>query len=135
MARHLNAVVLGASLALLIPFANCTPRMDVDESYATGSGSGGSDDGDDCPFPCLEDDPGDDDECRGECGAGCDGIDGNHFCTEECMAHDDCYRGCLDSGCPTCYPVVCMAACTLEWYEAYKSVFECAYGLRDCTCE
>jgi hypothetical protein len=151
----ISTITVRALLVTLFSVAACSPRLDVDSSYATGSGSddciecgecdcdSGSGSGGKstsqcvkqcCEYKCFQDDPGDNDDCRGECGYKCDGIDGNHFCTPECAAHDDCYRGCIDSGCPTCYPVVCMAACAASWYDAYKSVLECAYGLRDCTC-
>lgn len=144
--------ILGTSLAVLFAVTACSPpKLEVDKAYATGDddclqcgdcecdeGYGG--DGvvqcvkKCCEYVCFQDDPGDNDDCRGECGPGCDGIDGNHYCTPECATHDDCYRGCLESGCPTCYPLVCMAACALSWYDAYQSVYDCAYGNRDCSC-
>jgi hypothetical protein len=71
------------------------------------------------------------DNCRGECGPGCDGIGGLHFCTAACMAHDNCVRGLIDAGLPAWAAHAC---CSFGLKAAAESYLACLLVPSACEC-
>lgn len=131
--KRAQFVVSIAAVVTLPNWLGCAPESEIDRrTLAVECGDYGDCSCADYGDPCMGwDDPGtppDNDNCRGECGRGCDGIAGKHFCTPECRAHDDCYRDCLESSCLFCNSYTCSIRCAATWYQAYQSWWYCYFG-------
>lgn len=54
--------------------------------------------------------------CLGECGIRCKGVRGTHYCTPECLTHDECTR-CKGALHPDC--LASFGAAIASWYACY----------------
>lgn len=67
--------------------------------------------------------------CKGQCGLGCAGLAGRHYCTDACWDHDTCVRDCQAAG-----KWCCHCRCAGGLAAAASSVIDC-YNNNGVGCE